>query len=348
MAKDPGVEEPQPHYSRQELEAVAQHAKDKRGAAAKLRLAQGAREQMAAVDRKAAQLVRTHNEVNRLAVERGGVPDLPYLEEMVDSMRTKHSPLGGKGARQQRKMVQELMRETEVRNTGSLTDLIIKACNCSKVKRKPASQWFVLSGLSDATEYILYKSKAKDILGNAVDYGFVIVCHDKPPADGNRDNGILSVMQRGEYLEAMLIYTCLELLLNFELASELLVRLQKREREERIDMASCKHGQLLESLMNLEDDLAAFAEANGTCKALKCGEGMTSFELKGPIADTPEPLISRVLHIAECLQGLLKSISQALKPTTASAQSEADGKSEAQVKSESDVGSKECTKSETH
>jgi hypothetical protein len=317
MAQDPGVEEPQRHYSRQELESVAARAKDRRGAAAKLRLAQRAQAQVAAVDRKAAQLVRAHNEVNRLAVERGRVQDLPYLEDLVDSMRSKCSPLGGKGARQQRKLLEELMRETEARNTGALTDLIAKACSCSKVQRKPAADWHILSGVNEATEYILYKSKAKDSLGYACDYGFVIVCHNKNPTDNAHPRGILSVMQRGEYLESMLIYTCLECLLNFELASELLMRVQQREHEEKTDIASSKHGQLLEALMDLEDELAAFAESHGESKAVKRGEGMTSFELKGALSETPEPLMAALLGISESLQALLRAIGQALKPSAA-------------------------------
>jgi len=315
MAQDPGVEEPQRHYSRQELEAVASRAKDRRGAAAKLRLAQRTQAQVAAVDRKAAQLVRAHNEVNRLAVERGRVQDLPYLEELVDSMRSECSPLGGKGARQQRKLLEELMRETEARNTGALTDLIAKVCNCSKVQRKPAANWHILSGIHEATEYILYKSKAKDALGYACDYGFVIVCHNNPPLDTSAKTGILSVMQRGEYLESMLIYTCLECLLNFQLASELLLRLQQRERDDRTELANSKHAQLLETLMDLEDELAAFGDTHGASSAVKRGEGVTSFEIKGSLSETPEPLMAALLSIAESLQALLRSIGQALKPS---------------------------------
>jgi len=317
MAQDPGVEEPQRHYSRQELEAVASRAKDRRGAAAKLRLAQRTQAQVAAVDRKAAQLVRAHNEVNRMAVERGRVQDLPYLEELVDSMRSECSPLGGKGARQQRKLLEELMRDTEARNTGALTDLIAKVCGCSKVQRKPSADWHILSGVHEATEYILYKSKAKDALGYACEYGFVIVCHNNPPVDGSARRGILSVMQRGEYLESMLIYTCLECLLNFELASELLLRLQQREREHRTEIANSKHAQLLETLMDLEDELAAFGETHGASSAIKRGEGMTSFEIKGPLSETPEPLMAALLGIAESLQALLRTIGQALKQTQA-------------------------------
>lgn len=317
MSQDLPLEELQRHYSRQELEAVAARAKDKRGTAAKLRLAQQAQSQVAAVDRKVAQLVRTHNHTNKMAVERGRVQDLPYLEQLVDSMRSKGSPLDGKGARQQRKMLQHLMKETEARNTGALTDLIMKACGCTKVKRKPSADWFICSALNVATEYILYKSKAKDAFGHAQDYGFVIVCYNKRPADDAKEEGILSVMQRGDYLEAMLIYTCLECLLNFELASELLARVQKRECDDRTDMADSKYAGMFENLMALEDDLAAFAEANGTCKALRCGDSLTSFDIKGAIADNPEPLMAAVLNISEQLQALLKSISQALRPAPA-------------------------------
>lgn len=313
MAQDPGEVQTQQIYSCQELEAAASGAKDKRGAAAKLRLAQRAQAQVAAVDRKAAELVRTHNEVNRLAVERGRMQDLPYLEELVDSMRSKSSPLGGKGARQQRKLLEELMRETERRNSGALTDLISKVCNCSHVKRKQAADWFILSGLNEATEYILYKSKAKDPQGNANDYGFVIVCHNKIP-DASRSQAILSIMQRGEYVEAMLIFTCLECLQNFELANLLLVRVQQREHEERVEYSASKHSSLLNNLLDLEDDLAAFAETNGASKAVKRGQGMTSFELQGPISQSPEPVLSLVLAIAESTTQLLKSIGEALKP----------------------------------
>merc|ERR1712232_888461 len=199
-------------------------------------------------------------------------------------------------------------------NMGALTDLISKVCSCSKVRRKPAADWFILSGLSEATEYILYKSKAKDALGHARDYGFVIVCHNKTPADGSTSRGILSVMQRCEYIESMLIYTCLECLLNFELAGDLLIRVQQREHEEKADISRSQHNTLLEMMMELEEELVALAETHGASTAIRRGEGMTSFEIKGPLSETPERLMTPLLSISESLQALLRSIGQALKP----------------------------------
>merc|ERR1719356_359034 len=87
LCEDPTFLEPTGRCSRHEIEAACARKGD-RAAAAKLRLAQRVQSQCAAVDRKAAEIARTHNENNQMAVERGNVPDLPYLEELVDSMRS--------------------------------------------------------------------------------------------------------------------------------------------------------------------------------------------------------------------------------------------------------------------
>merc|ERR1711924_310548 len=131
--------------------------------------------------------------------------------------------------------------------------------------------------------------------------------------DSGKKHKILCVMQRAEYLEAMLLYTCLECLMNFELASELLIRVQQYETDQRMDLADCKHSPLLGSLMELEEELQAFADNYGENKAMKRGEGITSFDIVGPLSKTPEALMTNLFSISESVQALLRSIGQALK-----------------------------------
>lgn len=340
MAEDPDERDlhSEVHHSQAYLEAVVARSRDKRGAAAKLRLAQRVGAQVSAVDNKAAQLVRAHNEMNRLAVEQGRVQDLPYLEELVNSMRGSqscmpdvHGRLGRAGARQQRRILDALMKQTEKRNESALTDLIAKVCGSSKVQRKPSAEWYIIGGTNgdEATEYLLYKSKSKNELGQAYDYGFVIVCYDTGPggssscgsggaaeSSGRLHRSILSIMQRAKYIESMLLYTCLECLQNFDLANELLLRLQQKEFEERANISTSRHMQFREQLMDLEDELHAFAEDQGTNAALKTGEGVTSFELNGALTQIPEQLLTVILQISETVQALLKSIGQALRPAS--------------------------------
>lgn len=345
MAEDPDERDlhNEVHHSQADVEAVIARARDKRGAAAKLRLAQRVGAQVSAVDNKAAQLVRAHNEMNRLAVEQGRVQDLPYLEELVNSMRGSqshmpdvHGRLGRAGARQQRRILDALMKQTERRNESALTDLIAKVCSSSRVQRKPSSEWHIISGTNgeEATEYLLYKSKSKNALGQAFDYGFVIVCYDtenaatggspsgassSPASDGSCvHRSILSIMQRAKYIESMLLYTCLECLQNFDLANELLLRLQQKEFEERADIGTSRHMSFREALMDLEDELHAFAEDQGSNTAVKTGEGVTSFELHGALSQNAEELVAVLLNLSETLQALLKSIGQALRPASAS------------------------------
>merc|ERR1712176_365703 len=107
---------------------------------------------------------------------------------------------------------------------------------------------------------------------------------------------------------------CLECLLNFDLASELLVRVQKKEVKERADIATSKHAELNEVLMELEEELDAFAEQHGQNKAVKQGNSMMHFDLVGPVSEAPGPLHESISGISESVHKLLKSISQALRP----------------------------------
>jgi len=309
----PAVERPR-RLDKSELDAMAAGAKDKRGTAAKMRLAQRAQTSQDAVDDRVGHLVRIHNEANRMAVEKGNVPDLPYLEDLVNQMRNSRPLLHLKGARHQSKMLNELIKDTEVRNKSALTNIIAKVAGCTKVHRKADPGWLILSGFNrtEASEYILYKSKEKNSLGDAVHYNTVLVLYHKSlEVSGKTDT--MCVMQRAEYLEAKLLYLCLECLLNFELASQLLERVQQRELENKVDMVDSKHSELVDSLMDLEADLNAFAEMQGGNEAVRKGDSITSFNLLGPISDRPAKLIPELLDITDSLQTLLRTIGQSAK-----------------------------------
>merc|ERR1712217_575775 len=94
-------------------------------------------------------------------------------------------------------------------------------------------------------------------------------------------------------------------------------RLQQKEFEERADITTSKQMQYREALMDLEDELHAFAEEQGSNTAVKTGEGVTSFELHGALSQNAEELVAVLLNISETLQALLKSIGQALRPSLA-------------------------------
>jgi len=149
-------------------------------------------------------------------------------------------------------------------------------------------------------------------VGHSLHFGVVLALYYKS-SERSAKKDIMCVMQRAEYLEGKLLYLCLECLANFELASQLLERVQQRELEQRIDFADSKHSDLVSALMDIEADLNAWAESEGSNKAVRSGESITQFTLQGAIAEKPATLIPALLDIGESLQALLRTIANTAK-----------------------------------
>jgi len=296
--------------------------RDARGAAARRKLSKSVGAKMYQVDSKVREAILAHNENNRLAVEKGSCVDLPYLEELVNSMRDYQTRLlhsdKRMGERQQRKLLDKLMERTEKRMKDANTDLIATNLGATKVQRKPSADWHILSGTNDSTEYLAYKSKRTNPLGQAANYGMVIVCLDetskkKKGADDDGSRDILSIMQHAHYVQNMLVYTSLECLHNIEFANELLLRLQQKETEHRTPLSDSACMLLREQLYDLEADLQDFAESHGRNTAERTGKGFDNYELKGSITDQTEELLTELFRASEQLKDLLKSIGKATK-----------------------------------
>lgn len=299
--------------------------RDVRGAEARRKLSKSVGAKMYQVDSKVREAILAHNENNRLAVEKGTCVDLPYLEDLVNSMRAYQTRLlhsdKRMGERQQRKLLDKLLERTEKRMKDANTDLIATILGATRVQRKPSADWHILSGTNEFTEYMAYKSKRSNLLGQAANYGMVIVCLDdskkkkKGPMlqtlEESRD--ILSIMQHAHYVQNMLVYTSLECLHNIEFANELLLRLQQKETEYRTPLQNSACTQLRDELYDLEADLQDFAESDGKNTATRAGKGFDNYELKGCITDQTEMLLTGLLRASDKLKDLLKTIAKATK-----------------------------------
>jgi len=296
--------------------------RDQRGAAARLKLARKVGSQVQSIDKSVLQMIKFHNESNQMAVDQG-VPDLPYLEELVDTMRSYQQELllGGKGsfrdkgARQQSLLLAAMMKETERRNRDAHTNIIAKVCAASKVQRKPSSGWHIISGTHKSDAYLAYKCKKKNRLGQAENYGLVIICYDdaKESMSGGSSKHILSIMQRADYTTSMLVYTCLECLQNMQLSNLLLRQLQQLEVTNKVPIGSSKHIALRECLMDIECQLHTVAKDYGRNRAVKCGHSITAYDLEGLLAQDPAPVMQALFATSQQLREQLLAVGSALK-----------------------------------
>ena len=270
--------------------------------------------------------VRTNNEQNARAFQYGATPDLPLLPQLVDTMRSYQQHLmASQPNTSKSKDVKKLMALVGLRNRAAYKDVLAKCC-LAKVSRiaDPTSQWDILKGEchinggGEVDEYHAYRAKAKLPNGCPENFGLVMVVRDTDKkrtavATKAKVTPILSIMQGGQYVQNMLIFTNLQLLAKIELATALLERLTAKETEARVPMGDAPSDKLRQELNVVEDALAEFGEsAQAKNKACKLA-GTNTFDFDGPIKFETEAISELLDHLMSQVVVMIDGTSTAMR-----------------------------------
>jgi len=220
--------------------------------------------------------------------------------------KSRHCDLGTHRALRY-SVVMSVHRDAETEKDTSLgLPASKKTSTTSKTKKKTRKKKKGKKGKKKVSKKV-EEEKASETEKNATDVSTKISLDERM---------IFAVIQRDGYGSGMVVYTIMETLQNIQLAHTLLKNLQLAEINARFTLLQCKHNDLMNEVMSLEDEIYVLGTSElGDNTASPNGDSMTSFTLNGAIDIDHEKhvdLLKSVFMLSSESQDLLKRIGKAL------------------------------------